>query len=35
VSRLLRNQGFRDRLIASESPQAAFDLIATEEGEPR
>jgi len=35
VSRLLRNQSFRDRLVASESPKAAYDLIAAEEGEPR
>jgi len=35
VSRLLRNQSFRDRLVAAESPRAAFDMIATEEGEPR
>ncbi len=35
VSRLLRNQAFRDHLVGAESPRAAFDLIATEEAEPR
>ncbi len=35
VSRLLRNQTFRDHLIHAETPRAAFDLIATEEGETR
>jgi nitrogen PTS system EIIA component len=35
VSRLLRNQSFRDQLVHSETPRAAFDLIAAEEGEPR
>jgi PTS system nitrogen regulatory IIA component len=35
VSRLLRNPGFRDRLIAADGPRTAFQLIATEEGEPR
>jgi PTS system nitrogen regulatory IIA component len=35
VSRLLRNPGFRDRLIASDDPETAFRLIETEEGEPR
>ena len=32
VSRLLRNKGFRDRLVAAPSAKAAYDLIATEEG---
>jgi PTS system nitrogen regulatory IIA component len=35
VSRLLRNKGFRDRLVAAESPKEAYDLIASEEGERR
>jgi len=35
VSRLLRNQSFRDRLVASTSAQSVYDLIATEEGEHR
>jgi PTS system nitrogen regulatory IIA component len=35
VSRLLRNKGFRDRLIAAPNAGAAFDLIATEEGGER
>jgi nitrogen PTS system EIIA component len=35
VSRLLRNQGFRDRLVAADGPRAAYDLIAAEEGEQR
>jgi PTS system nitrogen regulatory IIA component len=35
VSRLLRNQAFRDQVIGAASPEAAFQLIATEEGEPR
>jgi PTS system nitrogen regulatory IIA component len=32
VSRLLRNKGFRDRLIAAPSSDSAYALIATEEG---
>jgi len=32
VSRLLRNKGFRDRLIAAPDSKAAYDLISTEEG---
>jgi PTS system nitrogen regulatory IIA component len=32
VSRLLRNKGFRDRLIAAQDSKAAYDLISTEEG---
>jgi PTS system nitrogen regulatory IIA component len=32
VSRLLRNKGFRDRLIAAPDAKAAYDLISTEEG---
>jgi PTS system nitrogen regulatory IIA component len=35
VSRLLRNKGFRERLIGAPSAGAAFDLIATEEGGER
>jgi PTS system nitrogen regulatory IIA component len=35
VSRLLRNKGFRERLIDAPSAGAAFDLIATEEGGER
>ena len=31
VSRLLRNRGFRDRLVACRDGHAAFDLIASEE----
>ncbi len=33
VSRLLRNKGFRERLIASPDPKAAHALIAAEEGD--
>ncbi len=32
VSRLLRNQGFRDRLVLAPNASTAYDLIATEEG---
>jgi PTS system nitrogen regulatory IIA component len=32
VSRLLRNKAFRDQLIASPTPGAAYNLIASEEG---
>jgi nitrogen PTS system EIIA component len=32
VSRLLRNKGFRDRLIAAPDAKAAYDLISSEEG---
>jgi PTS system nitrogen regulatory IIA component len=35
VSRLLRHQAFRDLLIASETPAAAYQLIANEEAEHR
>jgi PTS system nitrogen regulatory IIA component len=35
VSRILRNKTFRDRLVASSSSEAAYDLIAAEDGEPR
>jgi nitrogen PTS system EIIA component len=35
VSRLLRNRGFRNQLIAASSAGAAFDLIAAEETEPK
>src|SRR5579859_5756238 len=33
VSRLLRNKGFRDRLIGAPSPKEAYALISTEEGD--
>jgi nitrogen PTS system EIIA component len=33
VSRLLRNKGFRERLVAATSPKEAYDLISTEEGD--
>jgi PTS system nitrogen regulatory IIA component len=32
VSRLLRDDAFRARLVAAESGAAAFELIAVEEG---
>ena len=35
VSRLLRNESFRAKLVASGSPDAAFALILAEEGESR
>jgi nitrogen PTS system EIIA component len=35
VSRLLRNQSFRDRLVAADGPREAFALIAAEESEGR
>ena len=35
VSRVLRHQSFRERLIAAPTPQAAFELIVAEEGDPR
>jgi PTS system nitrogen regulatory IIA component len=35
VSRLLRNKGFRDRLIAAPTSDSAYDLIAKEEGGDR
>jgi nitrogen PTS system EIIA component len=35
VSRLLRNKGFRDRLVAASGAKEAYDLIAAEEGESR
>lgn len=35
VSRVLRNKSFRDRLVAAPSSEAAYDLIAAEDGEPR
>jgi PTS system nitrogen regulatory IIA component len=35
VSRLLRNKGFRDKLVASPDAKAAYDLIAAEEAEHR
>jgi PTS system nitrogen regulatory IIA component len=33
VSRLLRNKGFRDRLVAAPGAQNAYALIVAEEGE--
>jgi PTS system nitrogen regulatory IIA component len=33
VSRLLRNKGFRERLVAAASPKDAYALISTEEGD--
>lgn len=33
VSRLLRNKAFREQLIHAPSARAAYDLIATEEGD--
>jgi PTS system nitrogen regulatory IIA component len=33
VSRLLRNKGFRERLVAASGPEEVYSLIATEEGE--
>jgi PTS system nitrogen regulatory IIA component len=33
VSRLLRNKGFRERLVAAASPKEAYALISTEEGD--
>jgi PTS system nitrogen regulatory IIA component len=35
ISRLLRNRQFRDRLVGSDNAQAAYDLIANEESEPK
>jgi len=35
VSRLLRNKGFRDRLVASHDERDAYALIVAEEGEHR
>jgi PTS system nitrogen regulatory IIA component len=35
VSRLLRNKGFRDQLVASPSAEAVYSLIAKEEAEQR
>jgi PTS system nitrogen regulatory IIA component len=35
VSRLLRDDGFRARLVGASSGQAAFDLVAQEEGRPQ
>ncbi len=35
VSRLLRNKSFRDRLVAAPDSRTAYDLIATEEAEPK
>jgi PTS system nitrogen regulatory IIA component len=34
VSRLVRDDGFRQRLVGAEDGRAAFELIATEEGRP-
>ena len=33
VSRLLRNKGFRERLVAAPDPRSAFDLVDAGEGE--
>jgi PTS system nitrogen regulatory IIA component len=35
VSRLLRNKGFRDRLVAAQDAHEAYSLIVSEEGEQR
>jgi len=35
VSRLLRNPAFRDHLVAAETPESVYNLIASEEGESR
>jgi PTS system nitrogen regulatory IIA component len=35
VSRLLRNRGFRDRLVAAPDSKAAYDLLSAEEEEHR
>jgi PTS system nitrogen regulatory IIA component len=35
VSRVLRNKSFRDRLVAAPSSEAAYELIAAEDGDPR
>jgi PTS system nitrogen regulatory IIA component len=35
VSRLLRNKGFRDRLVRAPDARSAYELIAAEEGETR
>jgi PTS system nitrogen regulatory IIA component len=35
VSRVLRNKAFRDRLVAAPSSEAAYNLIAAEDGDPR
>src|SRR5580658_1067235 len=35
VSRVLRNKTFRDRLVAAPSSEAAYNLIAAEDGDPR
>jgi nitrogen PTS system EIIA component len=35
VSRLLRNKAFRDRLVNASDSQAAYGLIAAEEGDQR
>lgn len=32
VSKLLRNKPLREKLLASETPQVAYDLLAAEEG---
>ena len=35
VSRLLRNQSFRDLLVSAKDARTAYDLIAAVEGDPR
>jgi len=35
VSRVLRNKAFRDRLVAAPSSEAAYNLLAAEDGDPR
>jgi nitrogen PTS system EIIA component len=35
VSRVLRNKAFRDRLVAAPNAEAAYNLIAAEDGDPR
>jgi nitrogen PTS system EIIA component len=35
VSRVLRNKGFRDKLVASPDPRTAYSLIASEEEDRR
>jgi len=35
VSRVLRNKTFRDRLVAAPTSEAAYSLIAAEDGDPR
>jgi PTS system nitrogen regulatory IIA component len=35
VSRLLRNRGFREQLVAAPTPGAAYDLVAKEEADQK